>query len=161
MIDLARVIAIRGDKVDKLRRVERTAGQACGAARDAVFKAREDMDLYAESIKTLEVDLLTELVDTEMTSLDFTAFEGKLKAAADKAIELSEAFEEANEKLRLAEIELEEARAETREASSKLNRISELNNLIEEEKNAEDARAEDAESDAFVETMTGREGGII
>jgi hypothetical protein len=158
MVDLKPILDIRNTRLDDLRRQEQTAIVAFAAARDAVAEARRKMQDYADEIRTLEVDLLRELVDTELTGADFATFQAKLDQAEKKARELAEDHRLATEEQTEKETALLETRRERTGAQSKVNRIGELKKLIDEERRAEAVRTEDAESDEFVEMMPRRNG---
>lgn len=160
MVDLTPILNIRGARLDDLRKQEKKAAAGYAAAAARVEEARRQMQDYAEEIRTLELDLLRELLNTELTGVDFTKFQSKLDQAEKKAKRLAEDHREASEGQTEAERELLERRRERAAAQSKANRIGELKTILDEERRAEAVRKEDAEGDEFIDMMPRRKGAF-
>lgn len=160
VVDLSPILDIRNSRLDDLRKQEKTATGTFAQAQAKVDEARQKMQDYADEIRTLEVDLLRELLNTELSGADFTAFQSKLDQAEKKAKDLAEQHRQAEEARSEAEKDLLERRRERTEAQSKATRIAELKKLLDEEKRAEAVRKEDAEGDEFVDSMPRRKGNF-
>ncbi|MCU0910042.1 MAG: type III secretion protein [Rhodobacteraceae bacterium] len=158
MVDLSPILDIRNTRLDDLRKDEKAETAAYADATREVHEARTRMEDYAREILTLEVDLLRELVGTELTNADFAKFKAKLEEAEKKAKELAEDLRLANERMAEAERSLLKARQARVQAQSKVNRIGELKKILDEERRAEAIAREDAEGDDFVDMMPRRRG---
>jgi chromosome segregation ATPase len=160
MDDLSRVLALRQRRCATLRRAEASAKDRVTVARERVRSVRQSMDDYAAQIRTLEIDLLTELMRTELKKADFDAFREKLDAAERRARRLAERLEEATKALLAAERQIDSARRARREMEAKANRIAEVRNVIAQEAAQEEAGALDAEMDEIAEALSVGRGGI-
>lgn len=153
MTEFDKIIDIRNRKVRQNRKAEKAAMAECNSARERVQKAHQAIEEFAEEIRTLEVDLLNELLETRITVLDVDELNRKLADAERKAKRLKEIYDGALAALAQAEQELESRRRERAIAQSKLSKIEELNLVLVEENNEASRALEDAQIDEFVETM--------
>lgn len=160
MVDLTPILNLRTSRLDDLRKQEQKAAAGHLAAAAKVDEARQKMQDYADEIRTLEVDLLRDLLNTELTGADFTAFQSRLDQAEKKAKRLAEDHREASEARDDAERELLERRRDRAEAQSRTNRIGELKKILDEERRTEAIRKEDAEGDEFIDMMPRRKGAF-
>ncbi len=158
MADLSRVLEIRDRRLTKARRAESAAAARVGLARHSLSLAQHAVDAYAEEIRTLEIDLLNELVDSELTRVDFARLEIQLKQAAIRARKLAAGLEVAAAALSHCEAEAEAARQDRRVIQSKTARIGEMVSLQRDEARAAALLREDAELEAFAEVMAMRRG---
>ncbi len=156
MTDLDRIMELRGRRRDTLKRAEQAAQDMCNVARDRVRRTRSAMDEYAEEVRTLELDLLRELMNTELRKTDFDEFREKLEAAEKKARDLAGRNDEAQKALSKAERAVDRARRDARRVEAKLNRMSQLQKLRREEAADAAIRAQDAESDDIADMLFGR-----
>ena len=153
MDDFTAIIGIRQRKADALRRVETASNTACDAARMRLAETRDAKLAYLEEIRTLEIDLLTELVNSEITIGDLGKLEATLLAAEQKAKALAADHDLALAQLLEREAEVEAARLDRRVATSKLNRISEIDRGLRALQTQLDAARQETELEEFVETM--------
>ena len=156
MADLGRIVALRERRRDKLRKAEHAAIDACESARKRVTRARNAMDKYAEEVRTLEVDLLRDLMNTQLKKTDFDMFREKLEAAEQKAKSLALKFDKESQLLSRTERNVERARRETQRVAAKLNRISQLDEMFKQDAKEIAIRTEDAASDDIAEMLFGR-----
>ena len=159
MSDFSKLLQIRNRKLDVQRRAERRMADLCAYCRQEVEKARQAMEDYMEEIKTLEIDLLTELVNTELKPADFKKIEARLKEAEEKAASLSQAHTEATEQLSFAEEKMTQERRTTTLMQSKTNKVAEIDRIERDAALTRQSNAEEAAIDEFVETMWARGGG--
>lgn len=159
-MDLTQIIKIRQRKFDDCQREEREALGKHGLARRTLDLAHQRVLDYSKEISTLELDLLTELLNTEITVQDIDALNQKLKDAEDKARRLAGACELAQEQLTEAEAGVRAARLTKQKANSGLNKITAIDEELATERKQLALAAEEAEIDDFVETMFGRAGVI-
>ncbi len=141
-----------------MRRAEALAQAACAAARQHAVAASEAMDSYLEEIRTLEIDLLAELVGSELKLEDFSRLETRLKQAENRAHFLADEHASAMSALFSSEQEIEEARTARLIAQSKSAKINEVVLLQFDAARVAAIATQDAEIDAFVETMGKPEG---
>jgi chromosome segregation ATPase len=160
VVDLTPILNIRSSRLDDLRKQEQKSAVQHAAARAKVDEAQKQVQDYADEVRTLEVDLLRELLNTELTGADFTKFQSKLDQAEKKAKRLAEEHREAREEETEAERELLDRQRDRTVAQSKANRIGELKKILDEERRAEAIRKEDAEGDEFIDMMPRRTGGL-
>lgn len=153
MLDFTKIIEIRDKKLKDHRRKEKKAISECNQARDSVQAAKKAVDDFAAEIKNLEVELINDLLNTEISITDIGILNSKLEEAEKKAQRLVNEHQQAESELADAEKRLEQIRQERIKAQSKLNKISELDNVLAEERREGLIAAEDAQMDAFVETM--------
>jgi chromosome segregation ATPase len=158
MLDFTKIIEIRDRKLNDIRKREKRAFADCNLVRNKVKKARKEMEEFAERIRTLEVDLIKDLLETEITVFDIDELKLKLKSAENKAHRLVEDHAQAEQLLAQAEKKLEQIRGELRTAQSKLNKITELDSILADERKELSVAAEDAQIDEFVETMRSKGG---
>lgn len=159
MHDLSRILAVRQRRCDTLRRVERVAKDRILAARNRVASVRKSMDDYAEQIRTLEIDLLTDLMKTELNKTDFDRFREKLEAAELRARRLADRFKEASRALSDAERDIDKARRNRREMEAKVNRVGQVLDVLDEGLRLEQTQALDAEMDEIAGILAARHGG--
>jgi hypothetical protein len=159
MDDFLRLVSLRQRRADRATLEEQRAAEACKVARTRVADAREEAHLFAQETNNLEYELLLDLVNKPITVEHMQDIERRLEEAQAKADALLQILDTARSDLSLAETYVEKQRIARRQAHGKLNRISELNAILqtEERKCAQDK--EDAEIDAFVETMPLQVGG--
>jgi predicted RNase H-like nuclease (RuvC/YqgF family) len=160
MSNLARIIELRERRRDSMKRVEKTARGICDDARNQLHAARNAMERYAEEVRTLEIDLLRDLMNTELRKNDFDRFREKLDAAAKKAQQLAAQYHAAGFAVEKAERAVDRAHRDTRRIESKLNRISQVERVQREDADLLSVRALDAESDDIAEMMYGRGRGV-
>jgi chromosome segregation ATPase len=158
MDDLSRVLALRQRRCATLRRAEDAARAKVTAARDRVRSVRQSMDDYAAQIRTLEIDLLTELMRTELKKTDFDAFRETLEAAERRARRLADRLDEATKSLMQAERGIDQARRNRRDMETKTNRISQVHDVIVQDRALAEAQARDAEMDDIAEVLSARRG---
>lgn len=156
MIDFARVITVRERKTDASKKNESRAYAACQAARTQLAIARVEMEDFAERLKTLEVELLSDLLKTRITVHDVAVLRDRLNDARDKALQLVENVKEAQAHLEMREEILEGERRKTLHLQSKLKRITELDKKLIEVEAMNQIKVEDAKMDEFVDTMSAR-----
>lgn len=156
MIDFTQVVAVRNRKLGRARNAERQSMHACDAARETVENARQAMRDYSDEIRTLEVDLISRLVDTRITLQDVNNLNIELERAKKKATKLADEHKEANGRLDEAEKQVENLRRERVEKEVKLNKITELNERILEQEATSSINAQDAALDEFLDTMNAR-----
>jgi hypothetical protein len=158
MVDLGRILVLRERRRDAMRRVESAAKQTVETTRAKVQIVRATMDAFAAKIRTLEIELLTELMNTEMKVTDFDTFRDTLKAAETEAKRLSEEHRLAMQELLQAERSLDKARRNRREVESKVNRIGKVQEVLLDQRAWEEMMARDAEMDDIAEVLAGRGG---
>ncbi|MGL6209791.1 MAG: hypothetical protein ACRC14_08185 [Paracoccaceae bacterium] len=158
MADLSRILEIRNRKLGKARRAEADAMSAMQRGRHDLGIAQEAVDAFADEIRTLEIDLLRELVESELTKADFGRLESRLKQAEDLARKLAMGLEMAAATLSRRETEAQDARSERREMQSKTARVDELVKLQTDEARVAALREEDAEIEAIAEVISARRG---
>jgi hypothetical protein len=158
MVDLGRILVLRERRRDAMRRAETAARQRVEASRANVQSVRETMEAFTAKIRTLEIELLTELMNTEMKVTDFDAFRDTLKAAEDEAKRLSENHRLATYDLMQAERSLDKTRRDRREVESKVNRIGKVQEVLLDQRSWAEMIARDAEMDDIAEVLSGRKG---
>lgn len=156
MADLARILSLREKRCTALRRAEKVASSQALAARERVKSIQQSIDEYAAEVRTLEIDLLAELVRTELKKNDFDAFHEKLAAAEQHARRLAERLQEAKKSLSEAVHQFKKARQDRREMEAKTNRIAQVQNDIAQEAATAQTVANDAEMDEIAEVLSGR-----
>lgn len=159
MDDLSRILSLRQRRCATLRRAEDAARDRVTAARERVRSVRQSMDDYAAQIRTLEIDLLTNLMKTELRKTDFDAFRETLEAAELRARRLAERHKEATKALLEAERGIDKARRDRRDMEAKVNRIAQVNDVLAEDRAIAETRARDVEMDDVAEILSARRGG--
>jgi len=155
MNDLSRIVELRSRRRDTFRRTEKEKQDMCDVARKKAQRTRNAMDAFADEVRTLEIDLLRDLMNTELRKTDFDKFREALEAAEKKARDLASQNEEAAKALTRSERALDRARNDVQRVETKLNRMSQLQKMQLEEVADCAARAQDAEADDIAEMMYG------
>lgn len=155
-MDLAPIIQLRERKLSDRERDEKNALARCDSARRTYALAQQRIEAFADQIRTLELDLLRELLDTQITIHDIDALHERLKEAEQTAHRLANAANLAKIELAGAEKRATTARETKQNASAALNKINCFNDELAKEKAILAAAAEDAEIEDFVETMFAR-----
>lgn len=158
MVDLGRILVLRERRRDAIRRAEVAAKVRVETSRIKVQTVRETMDAFAAKIRTLEIELLTELMNTEMKVTDFDAFRDTLKAAETEAKRLSDNHRLATMELLQAERSLDKVRRDRRVVESKVNRIGKVQEVLLDQRSWAEMMARDAEMDDIAEVLSGRKG---
>lgn len=158
MVDLGRILVLRERRRDAMRRAETAARLRVEASRTNVQIVRETMEAFKAKIRTLEIELLTELMNTEMKVTDFDAFRDTLKAAENEAKRLSDDYQQAISELMQAERNLDKARRDRRDVESKVNRIGKVQEVLLDQRAMAEMVARDVEMDDIAEVLSGRKG---
>jgi flagellar biosynthesis chaperone FliJ len=153
MVDLNRILDLRNLRHDKLQRKLSVAQEICAHARKELFHAQKEMDAFAQKMRTFEVDLLTDLLKTRLQKTDFDIFAGKLKKAEEEATKLVSRHDSATVDVQKTERTAERVRRETATVQSKINKLSRLQSILDEEGKDAELRAMDAQSDDIAEVM--------
>lgn len=153
MDDFSILVAMRERRADQATLEKSRAEDVCNAARKKVADVHAEVGAFAEATRNLEFELLTDLVDKPITVEHVQEIEQRLADAQAEADALVAALNAAKAELSIAEIAIETKRQAKRESHGKLNRISELNSILLAEAREMAQAKEDAEIDAFVETM--------
>jgi len=161
MHNFSPIIAVRDRKLNALKEEEREIQITCAVARNRTQEAFAAMNAYAEEIRTLEIDLLNELLETELRAIDIAGIEGQLKKAEQKAQELAASYQAAQRLLEATEKEASQTRAKRVQAQAKLNKVTELNRLMENERRLEMNRLQDAEQDEFMDSFSSSSNGFF
>lgn len=153
MVDFSRLVTLRERRADQATLEKKRAEDVCHAARTKVTSAHADVTSFVDETRNLEFELLMDLVNKPMTVEHVQDIERRLEEAQAQADALVEALKAARADLSRAEATIEAKRQAKRESHGKLNRISELNSILLAEAREFEQAKEDAEIDAFVETM--------
>lgn len=156
MADLERIIQLRNVRYDKLLRKQSLAEEALEAARETLLRARNEMDAFAEKMRTLEIELLTELLNTRLHKTDFDIFSEKLKKAEEETADLVRRHDQAALNFQKNERAMERVGREAQEVQSKINKLNQLRSVIAEEERGAELRAVDAQSDDIAATIFAR-----
>ncbi|WP_298966486.1 hypothetical protein [uncultured Roseibium sp.] len=154
MHDLERIAGIRQSRIVRLRRAERNAVTMCEQNRNAVSEAYDAVAAYKKEIESLEFDLLTELVEKEITTQAIYRLEKALKNAEDKARVLAHNLSLAREALQAAEKELDGARRKRREAQNNQERLTQLADQLKERAMLQDRAIDERMLDETVDMLT-------
>lgn len=155
-MNLEAIIELRERKLTDRQREEDVTLERCEEARRAYLLSRQRVDEFTEEIRTLELDLLNELLDTRITIHDIDALNERLAEAEATAKRLADAVSFAEVELANAEQDVAKARVAKRSASARLKKINCFNDELNRERAILATAAEDAEIDDFVETMFAR-----
>ncbi len=156
MPDLTKIIDIRERKIADAKKAEKQAVIQLNNAEASVLRAKQDMQDYSEEIKNKEKELLSGLMNKEITVNDIAKLETEMKKIEQHAIELSKAYNHTKKITDLIRKEVEKAQQIKQESETKLKKIQEVSKAFDAEKIAEATALEEAQIDEFVETMWGR-----
>ncbi|WP_299211339.1 hypothetical protein [uncultured Tateyamaria sp.] len=159
MRDLSQLVAIRKKRADRKMRLEAKARQALLAASSDVQKALDDIEAFAQQVKTLELDLLNDLLKCEVTVADIKKMESQLLAAEKQAAKLREQLTLAQEKEDAHENAFQKARSAKVDAHSSLQKIEVSQEHLLSEVAKLESEAEDRELDEVVQGLFRREAG--
>jgi len=101
MLDFSRIVALRQRRLDRSLKMESAEKAAVLDAQQSLAASQKAIDEYLEETRTLEIDLLTELLNRKVSVNDVLAVEKILQKTKEKAREL--AHRRANCQDRLAE----------------------------------------------------------
>ena len=156
MVEFSKVIAVRERKRERATKGLTQAEAARDEACDAVQLAQSELETFAESVKTLEVELLRDLLRTNITVSDVAILRDKLKKAEEKAREHVANVQRARDALMLQENAVEAQRHTMKVTSSKLRRITEIDKELARIESTKAILREDAKLDEFAEQMAAR-----
>ncbi|MCY1740500.1 hypothetical protein [Ensifer sp. SL37] len=107
MTELALVLQVRDRRLKRARREMSEAKAALARANSSAAEAKKAIDDFREQVRTLEIDLLTSLLNTSVTMHELAAVEETLRKTEKRARQLAKEAERQNQArqhaLRLAE----------------------------------------------------------
>lgn len=148
MDNLGQIIKIRDRKFRALQSAEKAQQHSVSVARQTLKDAHQNMLNYADEIKTLEAEMLSELVGKKLDKSDLLMVESILERAKENAEILLQQFNKAEHDLNVCTDQLQSIRVRRVDMHQRLGRINEVN--VEYEKEARKAAiyvAETAEAD--------------
>lgn len=158
MHDFSKIVALRRRRLDRMLKAESAEKAALSEATAALDEAQKEIDDFLEKTRTLEIDLLTELLNKRVSINDLLAVEEELKKVKAKAEELAEHRADCETRLREAK---ERARIATRnrvQSARKLDKSEHVqDHMLLLQRHASMAR-EEAAIDEFCELMAARGG---
>lgn len=156
MVDFSQIVALRDRKVQRVRKAETQALFAYEEASAFVEERQAEADAFLEKNRTLEFDLLQEILNSKITVRDVQAIEEKLRKAEEKARQYAARIAEAKEEQNNAAEAVQIARSDVRSARQQLRKSQEFQTQQDQEKRQRAIAAEEAALDEFSELMTAR-----
>lgn len=154
MDDFERLTKIRYSRLAKIRTAEGQAGKVCAERRNDVEQDYHAIENYRCEVETLEIDLLNDIMRKEITTQTVFELEKTLKDAERKTLDLANALKRSRRNLKSAEQELEEMRSYRIVAQKNQERLSLLNDLLNEDVRQQARLKEDRSFDEIADTLS-------
>ncbi|QPC44321.1 hypothetical protein HW532_17425 [Kaustia mangrovi] len=159
MRDFSQIVALRQRRLDRMVKAESAEKAAVAQADQACEAAQKAIDDYLEETRTLEIDLLTALLNKRVSVNDLLAVEETLEKTKQKAQELADRREACRTRLAEARERARIVRRERVRSALKLNKSEHIESHLLDERRKAETRAEDAALDEFSEQMAARACG--
>jgi len=156
MLDFSRVVALRQRRLDRMLKAENAEKVALSGARDALSAAQKAIDDYLEETRTLEIDLLTELLHRGVSVNDLLAVEETLKKTKQKARELADRRAECEALLDAAKERARIAERNRLQSARKLDKSEHIQSHIQALRHQAELFREEAAIDEFCEQVAVR-----
>jgi ATP phosphoribosyltransferase regulatory subunit HisZ len=156
MDDFAQIVRLRERRLDRARGRHMETNRAFAAAGRRLTVAQNVVDDFLEETRTLELDLLTELLNTSVTTQDLMRIEETLKRTEQRAQKLADDVSEAKVVLNETGKIAEAAAADKDRIEARLNKSREMHDHMQRREQLVIQAAEDAELDEFSVCMTAR-----
>lgn len=156
MDDFSRIVELRQRRLDRARRIESEEHAALNQAKAARADAEREIADYLSSIRTLEADLLTELLHKAVSVKDLLAVEEALKKVQQKAEKLADHRSECETRVVEAEERTRIAARDRAERARKLNKSELIQQRMESLQAQQDLAREESAIDEYCEQMTAR-----
>ncbi|MCP1846090.1 SMC interacting uncharacterized protein involved in chromosome segregation [Bradyrhizobium sp. USDA 4524] len=153
MVDFGQIVRIRSRRLDHARRNLARSRRLFAEAGRRFMEAQDAADTFLKKTRTLEIDLLTEILNKPVTTNDLRAIEERLRKTQDDAQNLANVVAAARHALTESGDALEMASTEKKATESRLNKSREMHDLLRQIVCAEEIAAEDAELDEFCELI--------
>lgn len=156
MFDLGRLVTLRDRRASRARRVEDDARKKVRAAHAELGKAQDERDAFIEEIRTLEIDLLSALMNTRVTVHDLMAVKEKLDEAERRTQEMEAAIEKAQHAVDEAIAMHEAAQQDAANLKCRLEKSREMHRHLRDLETQSLQTAEDAQLDEISQILAAR-----
>ncbi|WP_173932927.1 hypothetical protein [Chelativorans sp. Marseille-P2723] len=158
MIDFSKIVAIRQRRLDRMITAEKLEEAALRQADADCEAAQQAIDDYLEQTRTLEIDLLTNLLNKSVSVNDLLAVEETLRKTKEKAQELANHRAECETRLLEAKERVRIAGRQRANSAVKLNKSEHIQTHLRQQRMHSEELREEAALDEFCEQMAARKG---
>jgi len=159
MLEFSRIVALRQRRFDRMLKIESMENAALSEAQLSLSAAQHAIDSYLEETRTLELDLLTRLLNKRVSVNDLLAVEEELKLVKEKARALAERRAECQARLLECKERARIARRNRASSALKLNKSSHIQGRLLELRMLAAEATEEAVADEFSEQRAHQERG--
>jgi len=156
MLDFSRIVALRQLRLDRMLKAENAEKAAASEALSSLDAAEKATENYLEETRTLEIDLLTTLLNRKVSVNDLLAVEETLKRTKEKARELADRRAECQDQLARAKERARIAGRNRLASALKLNKGRHLHEHLRLRKINEANLHEEAALEEFCDQLSAR-----